>query len=633
MAQGVVQGFTVWARGRAALEPDVVETLTDLKGTYLGDAAPGRWRSGELRELLLEVIPRKVTADDAWYASVVPTTRAFLTYLHQHGQLHPASAPLSSLLAELDDVAGEFTDAVHDPARFGMAKSLLARVGLPAGQLMDQESLDEAMARFNALPFEERDAALGQFAPTRVEEEPGEDEPVVLPGVRLAPTAELAEAARSSRTIVELEQLDRWLRTGRAVTGTGVLTLKEARSLQVTLGWEAPDDAESAPPDLDDDLPRRTARSARDMPRLDRLWTVAEAVGVLDVHTTRVYAGPARPVLRALATRSPGADEKLLAFWQQAFDELLLTSQPLPFRIGVDPHVVLGVVMGVVMHGLLTAYEGDECSVAELLDEAFQDVAPGEIFVPEAMRGVVALRVLERLGQFADLGAVAPIAGAAQPVALTPLGVHGLRTAVVARGGEAPAVGDVAGQPAEVAVDQILLAGPALAAELLLEWLGDRPRGEALAEVMPVLRGQPAALRYRVLSLLVPLEGVLDELRAIAPGDPLLGPLVLALSADFAALAAVAKRFPDGPDDIDEDAVAQLAVVVQGLAWRDLEMPPAYRRTLVVDSLARAVFELEPPVRSGDVDADHWSLLDEATVLRMVDCEHPEVDVVLDAIA
>jgi len=95
----------------------------------------------------------------------------------------------------------------------------------------------------------------------------------------------------------------------------------------------------------------------------------------------------------------------------------------------------------------------------------------------------------------------------------------------------------------------------------------------------------------------------------------------------------VAKRFPDGPDDIDAEAVAQLALIVQGLAWRDLDMPPAYRDTLVVDSLARVVYELEPPVRSGDLDADHWSLLDDATVLRMVDSEHPEVEEVLDAIA
>jgi hypothetical protein len=365
------------------------------------------------------------------------------------------------------------------------------------------------------------------------------------------------------------------------------------------------------------------------MPQLARLWTLAEAVGVLDVRRTRVFAGEARPVLRALAERSPAADGRLLALWQRTFDELLLTSEPLPFRLGADSHVV----QGVVTHGLLAAYEGDEHSVAELVDEAFEDPTPRGALVADAMRGYVARLVLELLGQFADLGAVEPVADAAEPVALTPLGVHGLRSAVIARGGEAPVVEAVAGLPADLAVDQILSAGPALAGELVLEWLGDRPLGEALAELMPVVRAQPAALRYRILSLLVPLEGVLGELGPVVAGDALLVPLVTALSADVAALTDVARRFPDSLDDIDDDAVAQLAVVAQGIAWRDLDMPPAYRDTLVVESLARAVFGLEPPVRSGDLDADHWSLLDDATVLRMVDSEHPEVDVVLQAIA
>jgi hypothetical protein len=115
MARGVVEAFADWARGRPGMEPDVVETLVDLKANYLDDAQPTRWRSGDLGELLLDVVPRKVTADDEWYASVVPTTRAFLTRLHSKGQLHRASAPLSSLLAELDDVALEFLDGSSSP--------------------------------------------------------------------------------------------------------------------------------------------------------------------------------------------------------------------------------------------------------------------------------------------------------------------------------------------------------------------------------------------------------------------------------------------------------------------------------------------------------------------------------------
>ncbi len=53
VAPGVVESFAAWAQDRPGLEPDVVETLVDLKADYLGDAQPGRWRSGDLSELLL----------------------------------------------------------------------------------------------------------------------------------------------------------------------------------------------------------------------------------------------------------------------------------------------------------------------------------------------------------------------------------------------------------------------------------------------------------------------------------------------------------------------------------------------------------------------------------------------------
>src|SRR3954452_7810489 len=215
VARNVVSAFAEWAQGRPGIEPDVVETLVDLKANYLDDAQPTRWRSGDLTDLLLELVPRKVTADDEWYAAAVPTTRAFLTRLHQNGALHRASAPLSSLLAELDEIEGEFLQAVRDPARFGMAKSILGAVGLGTEDLPDAAKLDAATARFNALPFEQRDAALARFLPDDGEDDDEddvqEDLPTELPAVRLAPVHELAEAARRSVLMQALRQLDEWL--------------------------------------------------------------------------------------------------------------------------------------------------------------------------------------------------------------------------------------------------------------------------------------------------------------------------------------------------------------------------------------------------------------------------------------
>ena len=70
-------------------------------------------------------------------------------------------------------------------------------------------------------------------------------------------------------------------------------------------------------------------------------------------------------------------------------------------------------------------------------------------------------------------------------MSLTPLGVHGLRTFVLERGGEAPVVEDVSGLPAQRAARQIFSATPELARELTLEWLAPRERVAALASTRP----------------------------------------------------------------------------------------------------------------------------------------------------
>src|SRR3954464_8163248 len=57
VARNVVSAFAEWAQGRPGIEPDVVETLVDLTANYLDDAQPTRWRSGDLTDLLLELVP------------------------------------------------------------------------------------------------------------------------------------------------------------------------------------------------------------------------------------------------------------------------------------------------------------------------------------------------------------------------------------------------------------------------------------------------------------------------------------------------------------------------------------------------------------------------------------------------
>lgn len=63
------------------LAADVVRTLLELKRDYPGDDSPTSWQPGDLSELLLDVIPRKVAADEAWIGAAPATIRAFFHHL------------------------------------------------------------------------------------------------------------------------------------------------------------------------------------------------------------------------------------------------------------------------------------------------------------------------------------------------------------------------------------------------------------------------------------------------------------------------------------------------------------------------------------------------------------------------
>ena len=193
---------------------------------------------------MLELLPRKVSADDEWFAAVIPTARAFVTFAHGNGWLHRASAPLAALLQEIDLVEKDFDEAVHDPSRFGMAKSIfsqLARSGVDVEAMVrSPEGVQSLMEQFNALPDDVRDRAIGsplrsasgalaRFEPAATPDR-GRPDIGILPAVRIAPVAELATLARACPTLLEFDRFVGWLGERRAVTATGVLTLKEARS-------------------------------------------------------------------------------------------------------------------------------------------------------------------------------------------------------------------------------------------------------------------------------------------------------------------------------------------------------------------------------------------------------------------
>ena len=145
--------------------------------------------------------------------------------------------------------------------------------------------------------------------------------------------------------------------------------------------------------------------------------------------------------MRGLQEESTQADEQVLSLWQAAFD-VLLRMVPDVEWFGLDEDDVTEAVV----HGVVAAYEDDDHTVSQLLEELFEEARPRED--PE-FRETARSHLVDAVTRLAELGAAKPVTADDDLVSLTPLGVHGLRTFVLERGGEAPVVEDVSGLPAE----------------------------------------------------------------------------------------------------------------------------------------------------------------------------------------
>ncbi|MFJ9341151.1 hypothetical protein ACIRP0_17880 [Streptomyces sp. NPDC101733] len=107
-------------------------------------------------------------------------------------------------------------------------------------------------------------------------------------------------------------------------------------------------------------------------------------------------------------------------------------------------------------------------------------------------------------------------------VRLTPLGLYGVRARMLEAGVEAPAIGDLAAQGAEVLLDTVA-SYPERAAQAEMDlWLGERELPVAVAELLAAARGDDAGAPLRRLRCQ----------QALAPAGPEAEPVVRAVLDD-----------------------------------------------------------------------------------------------------
>ncbi|MFI6598017.1 hypothetical protein ACIBHX_17310 [Nonomuraea sp. NPDC050536] len=202
----LLEEFIMWARTNApGSDPELVGPAALWHRLAFSDDI-GTWKRTDLRNVLLDRMPKVVEDPDAAADGMLPAVDAYLTFLSQTGKLSEHSDSLDDLQAELDDLEDDFVELMED--------------------LLDEQDGED--------DDEEEGGDLGDF-------EPFADELGNLPTIRLRPDSELATAARQVPLIAKARDLALWVGSGRKVGDDSLLSDSEVEQALETIGLERPD--------------------------------------------------------------------------------------------------------------------------------------------------------------------------------------------------------------------------------------------------------------------------------------------------------------------------------------------------------------------------------------------------------
>jgi hypothetical protein len=158
------------AEARRPLEDELVrrfvaspeaKTLTDIQSChFVMDFAADYFNAtiatlgpSELREIVFDIIPRKVSIDASAASWIIEGNRAFFTFLKREFGLEQADACLRVLG---DDAVKKLEAALSDTSKFGMAKSLF-RGGREAGfDMSSKDGIEGGCASSSRSPYRHR---------------------------------------------------------------------------------------------------------------------------------------------------------------------------------------------------------------------------------------------------------------------------------------------------------------------------------------------------------------------------------------------------------------------------------------------------------------------------------------------
>jgi len=135
----LVRRFAASPEAASLADVESCRFIMDFAADYFG-ATIATLRPQELREIIFEIIPRKVSIEASAASGIVENSRAFYTFLKRDSGLPQADACLRVLGG---DAVAKLEAALSDSRNFGMAKSLFM-AGREAGFDMDSTAGIEA---------------------------------------------------------------------------------------------------------------------------------------------------------------------------------------------------------------------------------------------------------------------------------------------------------------------------------------------------------------------------------------------------------------------------------------------------------------------------------------------------------
>src|SRR2546425_10018420 len=137
------EGQALWNEG---LEPGWASMMLEFGMHYLS-VTPPQMSPDDLREILFDLFPRKVSAAADEAPAIIRELQAFWQFLQREFHLENAAACLSML----DEKATrKLKSEMNDPANFGIAKSFVM-MGLARGfDMSSEEGMNEWMLKYNA---------------------------------------------------------------------------------------------------------------------------------------------------------------------------------------------------------------------------------------------------------------------------------------------------------------------------------------------------------------------------------------------------------------------------------------------------------------------------------------------------